>query len=81
MPLNIGPVGSSDKEYLQNVRAILNYSSEIRHIIGRIALSKDSVKVAGIKEILAKHSMKLKHLLKKQSVIIYKHKLNNNHGL
>jgi hypothetical protein len=40
----------------------LNYSSEIRHIIGRIALSKDSVKVAGIKEILAKTFNEIKAL-------------------
>jgi hypothetical protein len=58
----LGLWGSSDKEYLQNVRAILNYSSEIRHIIGRIALSKDSVKVAGIKEILAKTFNEIKAL-------------------
>jgi DNA-binding PadR family transcriptional regulator len=54
--------GSSDKEYLQNVRAILNYSSEIRHIIGRIAVSKDSAKVAGIKKILARAFNEIKAL-------------------
>jgi DNA-binding PadR family transcriptional regulator len=46
--------GSANKEYFQEVRAVLNYSSEIRHIIGRIAVDKDISKVARIKEILAK---------------------------
>jgi hypothetical protein len=46
--------GSSDKEYLQDVRVVLNYSSEIRHIIGRIAVGKDTAKVAGVRKILAK---------------------------
>ena len=32
--------GSANKEYFQDVRAVLNYSSEIRHIIGRLAVSK-----------------------------------------
>ncbi len=49
-----------DKEYLQDVRAVLNYSSEIRHIIGRIAVSKDTSKVSGIKEILAKAFTEIK---------------------
>jgi DNA-binding PadR family transcriptional regulator len=46
--------GSPDKEYLQDVRVVLNYSSEIRHIIGRIAVRKDTAKVAGVRKILAK---------------------------
>jgi hypothetical protein len=46
--------GSNDKEYLQDVRVVLNYSSEIRHIIGRIAVGKDTAKVAGVRKILAK---------------------------
>jgi DNA-binding PadR family transcriptional regulator len=54
--------GSANKEYFQDVRAVLNYSSEIRHIIGRIAVSKDSAKVAGIKEILAKAFNEIKAL-------------------
>jgi predicted amidophosphoribosyltransferase len=56
----LGLWGYSDKEYLQDVRAVLNYSSEIRHIIGRLAVSKDSAKVAGIKEILAKAFTEIK---------------------
>jgi DNA-binding PadR family transcriptional regulator len=51
---------SSDKEYLRDVRALLNYSSEIRHIIGRIAVSKDTSKVAVIKKILAKAFTEIK---------------------
>ncbi len=51
-----------DKEYLQDVRAILNYSSEIRYIIGRIAVSKDTSKVSGIKEILAKAFTEIKEI-------------------
>lgn len=45
---------SCDNEYLRDVRALLNYSSDIRHIIGKIAVSKDTQKVAGTKEIMAK---------------------------
>jgi DNA-binding PadR family transcriptional regulator len=54
--------GSANKEYFKDVKAVLNYSSEIRHIIGRIAVSKDSAKVAGIKEILAKAFNEIKAL-------------------
>lgn len=44
---------STNKGYLQDVRAVLNYSSEIRHILGRLAISKDSAKIARIKEKLS----------------------------
>lgn len=53
---------SSDKKYLQDVRAVLNYSSEIRHIIGRIAVRKDSAKVSRIKGILAKAFIDIKSI-------------------
>ena len=43
--------GSDNKEYLQDIRIVLNYSSEIRHIIGRIAMSKNTSKIAKIREI------------------------------
>ena len=46
--------GSGNKEYIQNVRAVLNYLSEIRHIIGRIAMSNDTVKISKIREVLVK---------------------------
>jgi len=46
-------MGSGNKEYIQDIRTVLNYSSEIRHIIGRIAMSKDTAKVARIKEKLS----------------------------
>jgi DNA-binding PadR family transcriptional regulator len=48
--------GSSDKEYLRDVRAILYYISEMRHIIGKIAVRKDSSKVSAIRKIMAKAS-------------------------
>jgi DNA-binding PadR family transcriptional regulator len=44
----------SDKEYFKDIRSALIYSSEIRHIIGKIAVSKDTSKIARIKEIMAK---------------------------
>lgn len=50
----LGLWGCCDKEYLRDVRALLNYSSEIRHIIGKTAVSKDTQKVSRIKEIMAK---------------------------
>jgi DNA-binding PadR family transcriptional regulator len=59
----LGLWGSSDKEYLQDVRALLNYSMDIRHIIGKIAVSKDIQKVAGIKEIMAKAFTDIKAIL------------------
>jgi DNA-binding PadR family transcriptional regulator len=52
--------GSADKEYLQDVRAILNYTSEMRHMIGKIAMSKDTSKVKAIREILFKTSAYIK---------------------
>ncbi len=52
--------GSADKEYLQDVRAILNYSSEIRHTIGKIAVTKDTGKVAAIRKILSQTSAEIK---------------------
>jgi DNA-binding PadR family transcriptional regulator len=45
--------GSTNKEYLQDIRAVLSYSSEIHRIIGRLALSKDTEKVAKLKEKLS----------------------------
>jgi len=50
----------ADKKYLQDVRAILNYTSEMRHIIGKIAVSKDTSKVTAIRKILAKASADIK---------------------
>jgi DNA-binding PadR family transcriptional regulator len=50
----------ADKEYLQDVRAILNYTSEMRHIIGKIAVSKDTSKVTAIRKIMAKASADIK---------------------
>jgi DNA-binding PadR family transcriptional regulator len=46
--------GSANKEHLHDVKAALNYLSEIRHITGRIAVGKETAKLAGIKEILSK---------------------------
>ena len=46
--------GSTNKEYLNDVRTVLGYSSEIHHIIGRLAMSKDTEKVARLKEKLSK---------------------------
>jgi DNA-binding PadR family transcriptional regulator len=46
--------GNTDREYLKDVRFVLKYSSEIRHIIGRTAVSKDAAKISRIKEILTK---------------------------
>jgi len=43
---------SSDKQYLRDVRAVLNYSSEIRHLVGKAAISKDPGKLQQIKDIL-----------------------------
>jgi DNA-binding PadR family transcriptional regulator len=53
---------SSDKEYLRDVRAILNYISEIRHSIGKIALNKDRSKVTAIRNILSNASAEIKAL-------------------
>jgi DNA-binding PadR family transcriptional regulator len=50
----------ADKKYLQDVRAILNYTSEMRHIIGKIAVSKDTSKVTAIRKIMAKASADIK---------------------
>ena len=54
----------TNKEYLHNVRIIMNYSSEIRHIIGRIAMSKDTAKVSGIKEVLTRALTEIKEITK-----------------
>ena len=51
-----------DKEYLQDVRMIMNYSSEMRHIIGRIAMSKDTAKVSRIKEVLTRALTEIKEI-------------------
>jgi DNA-binding PadR family transcriptional regulator len=59
--------GCSDKEYLQNVRAVLNYSSEIRHIIGRLAMRKDTAKVARLKEKLSRALIDIKRLTEEDS--------------
>jgi DNA-binding PadR family transcriptional regulator len=59
--------GSADKEYLQDVRAILNYTSEMRHIIGKIAMSKDSLKVTAIRKIMAKASADIKAISEEDS--------------
>lgn len=50
----LGMWSCCDSEYLRDVRALLNYSSDIRHIIGKIAVSRNAQKVAGTKEIMAK---------------------------
>jgi len=52
--------GSSNKEYIQDVRSIMIYTSEIRHIIGKIAMSKDTLKITAIRNILAKTSAEIK---------------------
>ena len=59
--------GSADKEYLQDVRAILNYTSEMRNIIGKIAMSKDSLKVTAIRKIMAKASADIKAISEEDS--------------
>jgi DNA-binding PadR family transcriptional regulator len=59
--------GSTDKEYLRDVRAILNYISEIRHSIGKIAVSKDILKVAAIRKILSKTSADIKAISEEDS--------------
>jgi hypothetical protein len=46
--------GSANKEHLHDVKAALNYLSEIRHITGRTAVGKETVKLTGINEILFK---------------------------
>jgi len=58
---------STDKEYLQDIRAILNYTSEMRHIIGKIAMSKDSLKVTAIRKIMAKASADIKAISEEDS--------------
>ena len=55
--------GSSDKEYLNDVRSVLNYSSEIRHLLGRTALSKDPEKLQKIKEVLLKTHTDIKKII------------------
>jgi DNA-binding PadR family transcriptional regulator len=52
--------GSPDKNFLKDVRIVLNYSSEIRRIIGRMAVGKDISKIPRIKEILAKAVIDIK---------------------
>jgi DNA-binding PadR family transcriptional regulator len=59
--------GSADKEYLQDIRAILNYTSEMRNIIGKIAMSKDSLKVTAIRKIMAKASADIKAISEEDS--------------
>lgn len=51
-----------DNEYLRDVRIVLNYSSEIRHIVGRIAVGKDTAKVTRIKEILSRAFTDIKEI-------------------
>ena len=58
---------STDKEYLQDIRAILNYTSEMRNIIGKIAMSKDSLKVTAIRKIMAKASADIKAISEEDS--------------
>lgn len=59
---------SANKEYLQDVRAILNYSSEIRHIIGRLAMSRDTEKVARLKEKLSKALNDIKKITEEENL-------------
>jgi DNA-binding PadR family transcriptional regulator len=57
----------SNKEYLRDVRAVLNYSSEIRHLIGKTAVGKDTAKVTRIKGILAKTFTDIKAITEEDS--------------
>jgi DNA-binding PadR family transcriptional regulator len=52
----------TNKEYLHDVRIIMNYSSEIRHTIGRIAMSKNTAKVSRIKEVLTRALTEIKEI-------------------
>jgi DNA-binding PadR family transcriptional regulator len=58
----------SNKEYLRDVRSVLNYSSEIRHIIGKTAVGKDTAKIARIKGILAKAFTDIKEITEEDSL-------------
>jgi DNA-binding PadR family transcriptional regulator len=58
----------TNKEYLQDVRAVLNYSSEIRHIIGRLAMSKDTEKVARLKEKLSETLIDIKTITEEDNI-------------
>jgi DNA-binding PadR family transcriptional regulator len=60
--------GCSNREYLQDVRTVLNYSSELRHIIGRLAMSKDTEKVAILKGKLSKALIDIKKITEEDNI-------------
>jgi DNA-binding PadR family transcriptional regulator len=61
--------GSTNRQYLQDVRAVLNYSSEIRHIIGRLAMSKDTEKVSRLKEKLSRALTDIKTITEEDNLL------------
>jgi DNA-binding PadR family transcriptional regulator len=59
--------GSTNKEYLNDVRAVISYSSEIHRIIGRLAMSKDTEKVARLKEKLSNALTDIKRIIEEDT--------------
>lgn len=63
----LGLWSCTNKEYLKDVRVVLNYSSEIRHIVGRTAMGKDAAKISRIKEILDKSVTDIKAIFEEDN--------------
>jgi DNA-binding PadR family transcriptional regulator len=52
----------TSREYLSEVRDVMNCLIEIRHVLGRTAVAKDKAKITKIKEILARASAEINEL-------------------
>jgi len=57
--------GAGSREYIQDIKDILDDARAIRSQIGRIARRKDPAKIAGIKEILGRARRDIEELVEK----------------